>query len=220
MLVKFCAGFKLRAMGELRESKKRETRQRLSNVATKLFFARGFDAVTVEEIAAAANVSKVTVFNYFARKEDLFLDREDEAKQLLHAAISERPKGQSPIVALRRLVDRLGEKKHPFARIDGQTVGWWQVVAASPSLKARLREIGDELTEWLAVEIADAKPDGLTRLGASMIVQTWRTAYGEGLRLFERGGSVKKANAAFIELIERGFGAVRGMAGGAGLAGR
>src|SRR6187455_2505993 len=131
-------------MGELRESKKRETRQRLSDVATELFYARGFDSVTVEEIAAAAKVSKVTVFNYFARKEDLFLDREDEVMLLLREALGERPKGQSPVDALRRLVDRLCEQKHPFARIDSQTIGWWRVVAASPSLKARLREIEDE----------------------------------------------------------------------------
>ncbi|WP_437757612.1 TetR/AcrR family transcriptional regulator [Sorangium sp. So ce1389] len=199
-------------MGELRESKKRETRQRISDIATGLFYARGFDAVTVEEIAAAANVSKMTVFNYFARKEDLLFDREDEVKLLLREALGERPKGQSPIDALRRLVDRLCEQKHPFARIDSQTVGFWRVVAASPSLKARLREIGDETVDGLAVELAGPEPDGLARLVAGMIVLTWRTAYGEAIRVFERGGSAKKANAAFIALIDRGFAAVHGMA--------
>jgi AcrR family transcriptional regulator len=199
-------------MGELRESKKRETRQRISDVATGLFFARGFDAVTIEEIAAAANVSKPTVFNYFARKEDLFLDREDDVKLLLHEALGERPEGQSPIDALRRLVDRLCEQKHPFARIDRHTVGWWCVVAASPSLKARVREIGDEAIEGLAALLAGPEPDGLARLVAGMIVLTWRTAYGEAIRVFERGGSAKKANAAFIALIDRGFAAVHGMA--------
>jgi len=199
-------------MGELRESKKRETRQRISDVATGLFLARGFDAVTVEEIAAAANVSKVTVFNYFARKEDLFLDREDDVQRLLRGALGERPKGQPPIDAIRRLVDSLCEQKHPFARIDSQTVAWWRVVAASPSLAARLREIGDEVALGLAVELAGPKPEGLARLVAGMIVLTWRTAYGEAIRVFERGGSAKKANAAFIALIDRGFAAVRGMA--------
>lgn len=198
-------------MGELRESKKRETRQRISDVATELFFARGFESVTVEEIAVAANVSKVTVFNYFARKEDLFLDREEELKLLLHTAIGERSRGQSPIDALRRLVDSLCEQKHPFARIDNQTAGWWDVVAASPSLKARLREIGDQTVEALAIELAGSKPDGLARLVAGMIVQTWRTAYGEALHVLARGGSVKKANVAFINLIDRGFAAVHGM---------
>jgi hypothetical protein len=106
----------------------------------------------------------------------------------------------------------LGAQKHPFARIDGQTVGWWRVVAASPSLKARVREIGDEAIEGLAVELAGPKADGRSRLVAGMIVLTWRTAYSEAIRVFERGGSAKKANAAFLALIDRGFAAVRGMA--------
>jgi AcrR family transcriptional regulator len=199
-------------MGDLRENKKRETRQRISDVATQLFYARGFDGVTTEEIAAAANVSKVTVFNYFSRKEDLFLDREAEVQLLLQEAIRDRPKGQSPIDALRRLVDSLCEEKHPIARVDSQTVGWWRVVAASSSLKARLRELGDETAFGLAVELAGPKPDGVARLVAGMIVLTWRTAYDEGLRVFERGGSAKQANAAFIALIDRGFAAIRGMA--------
>ena len=62
-------------MGELRESKKKETRQRISDTATALFYVHGFEAVTVDEIAVAAKVSKMTVFNYFARKEELILDR-------------------------------------------------------------------------------------------------------------------------------------------------
>ncbi len=201
-------------MGELRDRKKRETRQRLSDIATRLFFKRGFDAVTVDEIAAAADVSKVTVFNYFARKEDLFLDREDDVKLLLREALAVSPKGQSAVDALRRLVDRLCEQKHPFARIDSQTVGWWRVVAASASLKARVREIGDEVVEGLAVELAGPKADGLAHLVAGMVVLTWRTAYGEGVRVFERGGSTKKANAAFVALIDQGFAAVRAVAAG------
>lgn len=199
-------------MGELRESKKRETRQRISDVATELFFERGFDVVTIDEIAVSANVSKMTVFNYFARKEDLMLDREDDLKLLfLREALRERPKGQPPIDALRRFVDKLREQKHPYARVDSKTAGWWRVVAASPSLKARLRELADEAVEGLAIELAGPKPDGLARLVAGMIVLTWRTAYGEAIRVFERGGSAKKANAAFIELLDRGFAAAHGM---------
>ena len=201
-------------MGELRERKKRETRQRISNVATDLFFARGFDAVTVEEIAAAADVSKVTVFNYFTRKEDLILDREDDVMPLLREAMGGRAKGQSPIDALRGLVARLCEEKSPFARIDTQTANWWRVVLASAALRARLREIGDEVVEGLAVELAGPEPDGGTRLVAGMLILTWRTAYSEALRALEQGASVKKANGAFVALIERGFVATRAMASG------
>jgi AcrR family transcriptional regulator len=81
----------------LRERKKRATRQAISDVATQLFTERGFDNVTVAEIAAAANVAKMTVFNYFARKEDLFFDREDESRELPRAALAGRPPGESPL---------------------------------------------------------------------------------------------------------------------------
>src|SRR3954463_2268065 len=106
-------------MGELRESKKRETRQRISDVATELFFARGFDAVTLDEIAVASGVSKMTVFNYFARKEDLMLDRSDDLLLMpFRRALRERPPGQAPVEALRRLVRELGEQKHPLAGVE------------------------------------------------------------------------------------------------------
>ena len=194
-------------MGELRESKKRETRQRISDVATDLFFARGFDAVTVEEIAAAARVSKVTVFNYFTRKEDLFLDRVDDTKSLLREALGQRRKGQSPVQAIRGLIDRLREEKHPLARIDRQTVGWWRVVAESPSLQARVRELGEEAVEELAAELAGPTPDGHARLVAGLVVLTWSTAYGEARRVFERRGSAAKVAATFVTLLDQGFAA-------------
>ena len=200
-------------MGEIRENKKRQTRQRISDVATELFFARGFEAVTIDEIAHAAQVSKMTVFNYFARKEELLLDREDDLKLLpFRQALRDRPKGQSPIDALRELFVKLSDQKHPLSHIERQMVGWWRVVAASPSLKARLRELADEAAEGLAIELGGAKPDGVARLTAGLIVLTVRTAREESVRLLERGASAKKANAAFLELIARGLSAAEDLA--------
>ncbi|WP_394821457.1 TetR/AcrR family transcriptional regulator [Pendulispora albinea] len=199
-------------MGERRESKKRETRQRISDVATELFLARGFDAVTLDEIAVAAKVSKMTVFNYFSRKEDLILDRQDDLKLLFfREAIRARPKGQSPIGALRVLMSRLREEKHPFTRFDRHAANFWRFVAASPSLEARLRELNDEAAEGLALELAGPKPDGLARLAGGMIVLTVHTARQEAVRVFERGGSAKKAHAVFFGLIDQGFAAVQAM---------
>lgn len=199
-------------MGELRESKKRETRQRISDVATALFFARGFEAVTVDEIAVEANVSKVTVFNYFARKEELFLDREDDLKLgFVREALTRRPKGRPLLEVLRGVVDTLREEKHPFVRFSSQTIGWWRVVAASPSLQARLRELWDEAIEGIASALAGTSPDSLARLVAGVIVLTFRTAHSEALRVCEHGGSAKRASALFNELLARGFEAASGM---------
>jgi AcrR family transcriptional regulator len=199
-------------MVERRESKKRETRQRISDVATDLFLARGFDAVTLDEIAAAAKVSKMTVFNYFQRKEDLILDRQDDLKLVFfREAIRAKPKEQSPIAALRVLMSKLRDEKHPFASFDRHAAEFWGFVAASPSLEARLRELNDEAAEGLAIELGGPKPDGLARLAAGMVVLTARTARQEAVRVFEQGGSSKKARAAFFGLIDQGFAAVQGM---------
>lgn len=200
-------------MGERRESKKRETRQRISDVATELFFARGFEAVTLEEIATAAKVSKMTVFNYFTCKEDLMLDRQDDLKLVFfREAIRARPHGQSPVESLRALMDELREQRHPFAHFDRHAANFWRLVAASPSLEARLRELNDEAAEGLASELGGSQPDGLARLAAGMIVLTVRTARQEAVRVFERRGSAKQANAAFFALIDQGFAAVDGIA--------
>jgi AcrR family transcriptional regulator len=200
-------------MGELRDRKKRETRQRISDVATQLFFARGFEAVTLDEIALAANVSKMTVLNYFSRKEELLLDREDDLKLLpFRQALRERPQGQAPVDALRGLIEKLSAQKHPLSHVDRRAVDWWRVIAASPSLRARLSELADEAAEELALELGGTKPDGMARLMAGVVVLTVRTAREEAIRVLERGGSAKKANAALLALMERGLSAIEQMA--------
>src|SRR3954447_5826589 len=95
----------------LRATKKARTRQTISDAATALFMERGFDAVTVAEIAEAADVSIKTVFNYFATKEDLYFDRADELVENLVRTISERETGQTIAAALRGL---LSENMFPF----------------------------------------------------------------------------------------------------------
>src|SRR5450830_960974 len=196
-------------MAQLRENKKRETRQRISDVATALFFERGYDAVTVDEIAVAAQVSKMTIFNYFARKEELILDREDDLKLLpFRQALRSRPAGQAPLAALRALVQEMHQQKHAMCHVSSQAVDWWAVVEASPALKARLRELADEAAEELAIELGGANPDASTRLMAGMIVLTVRLAREEALRLVKRKDSANKASGAFLALMEEGFSAV------------
>lgn len=194
-------------MGERRDSKKRETRQRISDTATKLFFERGFDAVTLDEVAAAAKVAKMTVFNYFPRKEDLMLDRQDDLKLVFfREAIRARPKGQSPLAALRALLDTMRDGKHPFARFDRHAANFWRFVADSPSLEARLRELAEEAAAGLAIELGgSSEPDGPARLAAGMVVLTVRTARQDAVRVFSQGGSAKKASAAFFALMGRGL---------------
>src|SRR4051794_25928840 len=96
----------------LRATKKARTREAISDAATELFMQRGFEAVTVAEIAEVADVSVKTVFNYFATKEDLYFDRADELIDNLVRAITEREPGRSIAASLRAL---LAENMIPFA---------------------------------------------------------------------------------------------------------
>ena len=84
----------------LRELKKQETRQRISDVATEMFLTRGFESVTVTEVAAAAGVSEKTVYNYFPTKESLVLDQTEGQIERLIGAVRDRPKGVRPTAAL------------------------------------------------------------------------------------------------------------------------
>src|SRR5947209_10728876 len=90
----------------LRARKKRETRQRLTDTATELFLARGFDAVRVAEIADACGVSEKTVFNYFPSKEALILDHPDATMAALRTGLADT--GRTPTeAALDILADEL-----------------------------------------------------------------------------------------------------------------
>src|SRR3954462_9162056 len=128
-------------MPGLRERKKQETRKRISDIATALFMARGFEHVTVAEIAEQANVSKMTVFNYFPHKEDMFFDREPEAIALLQRAVLERPAGAAPVVALQALIRRLLGERYPMIAVSPGVRLFWRTVEASPALRARARQM-------------------------------------------------------------------------------
>src|SRR3982750_1827675 len=85
--------------GGLRERKKQQTRQLISDTARRLFAERSFDEVPVAEVARAADVSEATVFNYFPTKEDLVYGRMESFEDELLRAVRERPAGESILAA-------------------------------------------------------------------------------------------------------------------------
>ncbi len=86
----------------LRERKKQQTRRVIADTARRLFAERGFEQVTIAEIARAADVSDKTVFNYFPAKEDLYFDEDQAMEAGLARAIRERRGGESVLDACRR----------------------------------------------------------------------------------------------------------------------
>ncbi len=162
----------------LRERKKRATRQRISDIATGLFVERGFDAVTVAEVARAAEVSTMTVFNYFPRKEDLFLDRIPEAIEMFTAAVRGRARGESPLAALLGLGLTLLDARHPLSGVDDDFPPFWRVVLDSPALRARAREGVEELETALVQAFAETAPEYTDPgLAAALAVAAYRSVY-------------------------------------------
>src|SRR5919199_216615 len=122
----------------LRERKKQRTRQLLTDTARRLFTERGFENVSIAEIARAAEVSQATVFNYFPTKEDLVYSRLEAFEEELFSAIRERPRGQTVIDAFRDFIltarGFLAAKDEAKAQ---ELVALTRMIAASPVLLAR-----------------------------------------------------------------------------------
>ncbi|GAA0698688.1 TetR family transcriptional regulator [Kitasatospora atroaurantiaca] len=140
----------------LRESKKQETRQLISDHATRLFLEHGFEETTIAEIATAARVAKKTVTNYFPRKEDLALDHHEEFTASLARAVTDRADGESAVAALRREFNAALDERDPVAGFAGPDFA--RMIADSPTLTARLRDLHDQREEALAAALAAASP--------------------------------------------------------------
>ncbi len=140
----------------LRERKKLRTRQLIAETARRLFVERGFDAVSVAAVARAAEVSEATVFNYFPTKEDLVYQGMEAFETELLAAVRDRPAGESVVAAFARFVLKprgfLAAQDEHSARF---LVGVARMIAASPALLAREREILARYTASLAAVIAE-----------------------------------------------------------------
>lgn len=133
----------------LRERKKRQTRQHLSDVATGLFVERGFDAVTIAEIAEAAEVSVNTVYNYFPAKEDLFLDRSQGLVERLSRYVRARDAGESAAGAVLRELREEVEAVSPKIGLFEGYERFMRVIHGAATLKARMWYVQQEQAEHL-----------------------------------------------------------------------
>jgi AcrR family transcriptional regulator len=144
----------------LRERKKQRTRQLIADTARRLFAERGFEAVTVAEVARAAEVAEKTVFNYFPTKEDLFYSRLEAFQEEILSAVRTRKPGQTVLAAFRAFLlqprgafDLEASGGDEEATRQLQTMS--RVITASPALLARERQVYDQYATALATLIAD-----------------------------------------------------------------
>jgi AcrR family transcriptional regulator len=203
----------------LRERKKALTRQQIADVARRLFLERGFDAVTVAEIAREADVAEKTVFNYFPAKEDLLYGRLEAFEEELLAAIRDRKAGMSIVAAFREFVMRsrgaLQLEDDEEATKQLRRIG--RVITESKALLAREREIfaryTDSLAELIAKETRAAPGAVEPRVVASALIDVHRilidfvrerTLAGDSAR--QVGRQVRARAKRAFALLEDGLG--------------
>jgi AcrR family transcriptional regulator len=196
----------------LREAKKQATRREIADTAMRLFVQKGFDHVTVAEVAAEARVSEKTVFNYFPTKEDLFFDEVPERQEALVAAIRNRSPGDSVVAALRRL--QVGEC--PRLASPGFAT-FARIIVESPALKAKELEVMALLNETLAVALREELRIHETdaQIAATMLVgvhwQLFRNARTQALAGRHGPGAVRRLRADLdraYRLLEEGLGSL------------
>jgi len=202
----------------LRERKKQQTRQLIAETARRLFAERGFEHVTIAEIARAAEVSDQTVFNYFPTKEELVYWRLGSFEEELLSAIRDREPGESILAAFGRflLAQRglLGQSD-PEAR--EHLVALSRMIEASPALRAREQQIFAAYTDSLAVLIREerrAAPEDIEPWAAAnammgvhrALVGYARRRVVEGARQPKLARDVREQAERALALLERGLG--------------
>lgn len=172
----------------LRERHRRRTAAQLEEVALRLFLERGFDATTVDDIAAAAEVSRRTFFRYYASKEDVLLS--DHPRQLaeLRAALAARPPSEPILAALREaIMSMTGNYEEDRERLLLRA----KVMRGTPSLQARSlmlqreweQHLSEMVAEHLGVDAGDLRPVvvAATMLGATRAAfGVWLVGGGKG----------------------------------------
>jgi AcrR family transcriptional regulator len=206
----------------LRERKKQRTRRHIADTARRLFAERGFDHVTVAEVAREAEVAQATVFNYFPTKEDLFYSRLEAFEDELMTAIRERKPGESVLAGFAGfLLDQGGvlAMEGPGGEDEAteqiRTVS--RVITESPALLARERQVFDRYAETLAAFIAEETGaeagDVASHVVANAIIGLHRAligyvreqaAAGAGAAAIRDGVRAEAERA--IALLERGLG--------------
>ncbi|WP_331770757.1 TetR/AcrR family transcriptional regulator (plasmid) [Embleya sp. NBC_00888] len=190
----------------LRERKRLRMAANISDVAIGLFLARGFDAVSVAEIAEAAEVSKPTLFRYFPTKEDLvlhrFADHQDEAGRV----VAGRPEDVSALTALRRHFLAGLDRHDPVTGLsdDPQVLAFHRLLYGTPALLARVFAYTEGAEDALAAALGG--PDEVeARLAAGQIIAVQRILARENWRRIAAGERAADLRAVAGATAERAF---------------
>ena len=195
-----------------RAEHKQRTRDAINAAAMRLFFAHGYDAVTVAQVASAAEVSVATVFNYFDTKEDLFFDEVESLAAVLVQAVRDCPPGESVLQVLQAQLE--------YQLTGGRTEQAYQEVTRfhdaiehSAALQRREQEIQlyrrQVLAEAIAAALDEDPPSALAQLAAAQYLIVEHLVAGRLRRMLSGGTPMRDALVELAPLADQLFAAVR-----------
>ncbi|MEW2119894.1 TetR/AcrR family transcriptional regulator [Streptomyces sp. NPDC005474] len=196
----------------LRERKKRQTRQLLSDTATAMFLARGFDGVRVSEIAEACGVSEKTVFNYFTTKESLVMDRLEGAADALLAALADPalPPVQAVVGVLADELAAMTEQlasQPDFRQAADRFQRFSALLRSTPSLRAHQHAMAERLTAEAAHVLAERAglhaEDPEPRITAAAVLALWPVQFRSLERRLDSATSPRQLTEAVTADVRR-----------------
>jgi len=165
-----------------RERKKAATRKAISNAATELFLERGFDKVSIREVADRADVSPTTVFAHFPQKEALIFDEDDDQREQLVSAVRDRPAGTTVTRALHDYY--AAQIQNPEEYDDDTTRRFMALIDETPALADYAQRMWlrheDALAAAIASELGMVAPSLEVRAYARFAVQIQLLTLGSG----------------------------------------
>ncbi|MCL9762056.1 TetR/AcrR family transcriptional regulator [Frankia sp. AiPa1] len=186
----------------------------MSAAAIALFLERGFDEVPVAEIAAAAQVTKPTLFAHFPAKEDLvlhrILDHRGEAARVVHA----RTDGVAPLDALEAHLVAGLDRREPVTGLNDvpEVLAFHAMVFGTPSLLGRVAHYADVDERALATALAEAVPGAgelAARLAAAQVVVVQRVLARENWTHLSAGEPAAARHAEAVCAAHRAFTSLR-----------
>ena len=201
-------------MTGLRQLQREHVREAISTAAISLFLARGFDEVPVTEIAAAARVSKPTLFKYFPAKEDLVLHRISDHQGEFARVVRQRTAGEHPLTALHRhFLDALA-RHDPVTGLNDQPEvnAFRRMVFGTPSVAARLLHHMSMDEDALTAALAEAPeiPDALTAsLLAAQVLAAHRVLARYNWQSLADGRALAEVEPEAVHRADRAFALLR-----------
>jgi AcrR family transcriptional regulator len=187
--------------GGLRERKKEKTREALARSALRLFVRRGFDHVTIEDIAAAAEVSPRTFFRYFASKEDVLFADSDAMKSRMLDVLRDQPATATPLLALQGAMLEVATDYE--ARRD-VIVQRHRILAATPSLRGRVAERHQGWESAITAELHDSgRSAGLDDLDLRLAVAAAATALRIAVETWIEGVDERDLKSLVVASLDR-----------------